>query len=331
MRPVSTAPGSSNLFGTRGNQATLGIFIGTFLYCLVVLRTIRSAEEQAPTLAARFARPSFLHLAMFGALALAITSIGVLIYFVHHVTDGIHINNVIARIGRGLLDEIAKATRDGDAGAWEDEPWSLGSDFTGAVHPDRVCPDLGRSSAVSVRDRAQRGPHRARDPGRFRSPEFRALLLVKPSGSAELETCGDYFSIGRKRSALQDFFDFRSTSWLNLPPVHCRLVSTIRSQLLPASTALGAALSDLAAMPRRNSTLRDEDGHVRVLVPRLIFADYLHLAVGQLRPYAARDPNAATHLLRSLETVAESVTDPANRTIIERERERLRSQMKTSG
>jgi uncharacterized membrane protein len=27
----------------KGNQVTLGVFIGTFLYCLVVLRTIRSA------------------------------------------------------------------------------------------------------------------------------------------------------------------------------------------------------------------------------------------------------------------------------------------------
>ena len=151
-----------------------------------------------------------------------------------------------------------------------------------------------------------------------------------PVGSAELETCGDYFSIGRKRSALQDL-RFPVDELVELA---ARALSPGVNDPFTAIACidwLGAALSDLAAMPRRNSTLRDEDGHVRVLVPRLIFADYLHLAVGQLRPYAARDPNAATHLLRSLETVAESVTDPANRTIIERERERLRSQMKTSG
>lgn len=34
-----------NFTRDRGNQATLGVFIGTYLYCLVVLRTIRSAQE----------------------------------------------------------------------------------------------------------------------------------------------------------------------------------------------------------------------------------------------------------------------------------------------
>ena len=49
---------------------------------------------------------------MFGAMALAVASIGVLIYFVHHVTDAIHINNVIARIGQGLIDDIEQRRAD---------------------------------------------------------------------------------------------------------------------------------------------------------------------------------------------------------------------------
>ena len=76
------------------------------------VRTIRSAEE-ARAETAGVVREAFVpHLALFGALALAILSIAVLIYFVHHVTDSIHINNVIARIGRGLLADIAE--RGGD-------------------------------------------------------------------------------------------------------------------------------------------------------------------------------------------------------------------------
>lgn len=34
-----------NFMSDRGNQMTLGTFIATFLYCLLVLRTIRSPEE----------------------------------------------------------------------------------------------------------------------------------------------------------------------------------------------------------------------------------------------------------------------------------------------
>ena len=97
----------SNFVRDRGNQATLGVFIGTFLYCLVVLRTIRSAEETSADTGGAVREAFVPHIAMFGALALAVASIGVLIYFVHHVTDAIHINNVIARIGHKLLADIA--------------------------------------------------------------------------------------------------------------------------------------------------------------------------------------------------------------------------------
>ena len=35
-----------NFISDRGVQVTLGVFIATFVYCLLVLRTVRSAEEE---------------------------------------------------------------------------------------------------------------------------------------------------------------------------------------------------------------------------------------------------------------------------------------------
>lgn len=87
----------TNFARDRGNQISLGVFIGTYVYCLIVLRTIRSVGEDGSATA-------FVpQIAVYGALALALASIAVLIYFFHHVTDTIHINNVIARIGRKLI------------------------------------------------------------------------------------------------------------------------------------------------------------------------------------------------------------------------------------
>ncbi|RYD18366.1 MAG: DUF2254 domain-containing protein, partial [Lysobacteraceae bacterium] len=68
----------TNFMRDRGNQVTLGTFIATFLYCLVVLRTIRSANESGGY--------SFVpNIALLVAVALAICSIAVLIFFIHHV------------------------------------------------------------------------------------------------------------------------------------------------------------------------------------------------------------------------------------------------------
>lgn len=68
------------------NQAVLGVFVGIFAYCLVVLRTIRGGDEGAFV-------PS---LAVLGGLALAFIGIGFLIYFIHHISLSIQASSIIA-------------------------------------------------------------------------------------------------------------------------------------------------------------------------------------------------------------------------------------------
>ncbi|RYE54499.1 MAG: DUF2254 domain-containing protein, partial [Hyphomicrobiales bacterium] len=90
----------SNFMSDRGNQVTLGTFIATFVYCLLVLRTIRSPEEVG-------AGAGFVpNLALLVAVLLALSSIAVLIFFIHHVPSKLHINNVIEEIGDKLIAEI---------------------------------------------------------------------------------------------------------------------------------------------------------------------------------------------------------------------------------
>ncbi|MCR9062224.1 MAG: DUF2254 domain-containing protein, partial [Rhodobacteraceae bacterium] len=92
-----------NFMRDRGNQITLGVFIGTFVYCLLVLRIVH--EASSGNSAASF--DAFVpHLSILMALALALTSVGFLIYFFHHVPETINVSNMTARIGRQLKNEI---------------------------------------------------------------------------------------------------------------------------------------------------------------------------------------------------------------------------------
>lgn len=59
-------------------QVVLGTFIATFVYCLLVLRTIRRVDEDA------FVPNLSVSLGVF----LAVASVGVLIYFIHPVNPG---------------------------------------------------------------------------------------------------------------------------------------------------------------------------------------------------------------------------------------------------
>lgn len=103
----------------RGNQVTLGTFIATFLYCLMVLRTVHAGSEDPAA-----ALDSFVpHLAIMIALALAILSVVVLIYYIHHIPQSISVANVVQRVGDELVDGIAKLypERIGDAAQSADE------------------------------------------------------------------------------------------------------------------------------------------------------------------------------------------------------------------
>lgn len=82
--------------GAEGASAGLGTFVATFLYCLVVLLTIRRAEEVA-----------FVpHVSATLGVLLAIASAGVLIYHIHQVSVSMQANEVVTRVSRELFAEI---------------------------------------------------------------------------------------------------------------------------------------------------------------------------------------------------------------------------------
>ncbi|SFP40212.1 DUF2254 domain-containing protein [Sphingomonas rubra] len=309
----------SNFVRDRGNQATLGVFIGTFLYCLVVLRTIRSAEETSADTGGAVREAFVPHIAMFGALALAVASIGVLIYFVHHVTDAIHINNVIARIGHSLLADIAG--RSGEEAATgndgvEAPPLQQGSPVaatrTGYVEA------LDEGALLTIAAERDAVITVLAVPGDF-VHRGRPVLLIEPAGDSEFDGCGELFSVSRKRSALQDL-RFPIDELVELA---ARALSPGINDPFTAIACidwLGAALMDLSKMPVKPTILRDGSGHVRVVVPRLGFADFLQSAVGQLRPYAVEDPNTGPHLLHTLGKVGDALTDPRHKALLDAER-----------
>ncbi|CAM4046346.1 putative membrane spanning protein (plasmid) [Roseomonas mucosa] len=91
-----------NFVRDAGNQVALGVFLGTFVYALVVLRTVRSVEEGA-----------FVpHLGVTGALVLALLCVGTLTWFVHHIASGINVETVIGTVHAELRDAVARLTLD---------------------------------------------------------------------------------------------------------------------------------------------------------------------------------------------------------------------------
>lgn len=320
----------TNFMSDRGNQVTLGTFIATFVYCLVVLRTIRGGEDGG-----------FVpQIAVMVGLLLALCSIAVLIYFIHHVPNSIHINNVVAHIGRQLKASVGERfpTRIGDA------PEEQGNT------PDRslkAAAMLKRESgeAAVLRSRAN-GYIQSLDEDAIMEAASRADLLVrlrhKPgdfvyegqalahawpaaSFSDEIEDAlRSSFSVGTRRTPYGDLTFLVD----ELVEIAARALSSGVNDPYTAMTCLdwlGAGASELAGRHVPSSRRVDEKGNTRVIALPETFGDFVERGFGRMRQYLARDMNAAVHALATLRSVAESCRSEQALDALAGEAEKLRS------
>lgn len=88
----------SNFMNDRGSQITLGTFVSTFVFCLLVLRTVNGQSEGG----AEFIP----HISVLIAIIFALLSLGVLIYFIHHIPQKMSMTESVASTGDDLLKSI---------------------------------------------------------------------------------------------------------------------------------------------------------------------------------------------------------------------------------
>ena len=87
----------------RGTQWTLGVFLGTFSYCMAALPAARSLPVAFVPV-----------LTVTGAMLLALVAVGWLIFFIHHISQAISVNHIVDRIAREtelVIDELMPRPR----------------------------------------------------------------------------------------------------------------------------------------------------------------------------------------------------------------------------
>jgi uncharacterized membrane protein len=85
-----------NFMRDPANQVVLGVFVGIYIYCLLVMRNISSGDHEAFVPA----------LAVLGGVVLALVGIAVFIFFIHHIATSIQAEEIIASIMRDTVKVI---------------------------------------------------------------------------------------------------------------------------------------------------------------------------------------------------------------------------------
>lgn len=119
-----------NFIRDRGAQLTLGTFVATFVYAVLVLVSIGPGPHG-----------DFIpHIGITATLGLMVADLGILIYFIHHTAVSIQLHEVIASIARDLAGAIeaqggqprAQATGESGPGLPERSPsWTPAAGWSG--------------------------------------------------------------------------------------------------------------------------------------------------------------------------------------------------------
>ena len=311
-----------NFMRDRTNQVVLGLFLATFTYCVTVMRAVHAATgEGGPDSVAAFVP----QLSIVVAMVLALTSVGALIYFIHHVPESINIMNIVARIG-GDLDEAVRQALEAD----EETPLALEH---GWIEPDDDTTAIGAPVSgyiqqidyETLEEGAER--HDARMRVLRRAGEFvvkgEDVMLVRPGEALDeeaLDEATQCIAIGSERTGAQDLF-FMADEMIE---VIGRALSPGINDPHTAVTCLDwlrVGLSRLAA----KCPADEEDlwrGH-RVARERASFASMLRRVFGGVRQYVSADRNVVLHALLVLEEIARAAGTPERLALVMAEAEAL--------
>lgn len=305
-----------NFMRDRTNQVVMGFFVSIFVYCLVVLRTIRGSDEGSfvPSLAVAF------------GLLLALVSIGMLIFFIHHIASSIQAANIVARVAaetEELLDKVfperlgdaATPTEHASLAAGPDLHWQpLPAPTTGYVQGidyDELLAFAHRAGVV-VRIEHAIGSFVVAGSAlaSVATPEGQSL----PATDQLTKSLADCYRMGDQRTLDQDVgFGLRQLVDIALKALSPGINDTTTAVM--CVDRLGSLLRVLAGRYLASS-VRAEDGQVRVLTTDPDFASYLATAFDQIRANAKTALAIYLRLLGALGTVAAQCPAGAGRTAL---------------
>ena len=300
-----------NFTADRGNQLVLGVFIATFTYTILVLRTVRSADDGEDPFVPR--------VAVTLAVVMVLVAIGFLIFYINHSARSIQVAAILDRVARRTIGDVHRLFPEQVGQADQAEP-------SDSRPPERESATVaanvaGYLQAVDARALFRLGKGRrlviAMEPniGDFVVPG-QPLASVSPRDAVDEEVCRHVrkaFLLGPERTPEQDVeFGIVEISdiaikalspGINDPTTAVRCIDRLGEVLLELGTR------------RPPRPWRTEEGQVHYLARHTDFARAVGLAFDQIRHFGASNPAIARKLLEVTTRLAALVPHP-RRTVL---------------
>jgi uncharacterized membrane protein len=299
----------NNFMRDTAAQLVLGAFIGTFTYCLLVLRTVQGEGDGYSTFVP--------HLATTLGVVLTLVSVGALIYYIHHVSMSMQVSEIALAVANDLEQAIDRLYPDPIGSEVRDDPAEArsapaegvtiagrDSGYVQVVDPERILA-LAREHGVAFWLSAR--------PGDF-VMEGSCLARVHPApadAEAVAVALRRAFTVGPDRTSEQD----AAFAVQQLVEVALRALSPGTNEPFTAVTCidrLGQALAKLACRRIPRAARSDEEGNLRVVTEARSFGELLEAAFEPIARAAAGEPLVTERLLKTLRLLAQVARRPAD-------------------
>jgi uncharacterized membrane protein len=290
----------------RVTQWTLGVFLGTFSYCMAALPAARSLPHPFAPVAT-----------VLGAMMLALTCVGWLLFFIHHISQAISVSHIVDRIAfetEIMIDDMmpwphrVNAMEDPhvlEPSTWETPFLSPQSGYIRFIDTARLVA-LAKSYHVKV--------HVVRRVGHF-VPAGTTLLMVYRGhqlSSEQREQLLDTVDLGPSRTLQQDV-EFGVLQIVDIALKAISPAANDPSTGISCVDQLSRILIRFASREMPASLLYDPPGVVRASIPRIGFEGLLTSAFEQIRLYSKADIAVSLRMLRALADIAGTTDNPAYR------------------
>jgi uncharacterized membrane protein len=293
-------------------QIAMGAFLSTFVYTLLVLRTVHNAPDDA----------SLPRIAVTLGIVLATLSLGLLMYFLYHLSELMDAPNIVAAVARDLEVIIERTT----AATPE-----RGAD-------DQAVRDDGNEASLLNGVEPEARTIAARATGYVQAIEYgellalcreRDLILRVERVTGAFVVCGDALvsvspaqrvrdqdterirhavPVAARRSLEQDV-EFGIDQFVQIA---IRALSPGRNDTFTTMLCLDRLASTFSRLAERwpEATGRRDGDRLRIIADTATFPDMIERAFGQIRTFGGQSPVVAIRCLQTLTTIARRVRRP---------------------
>lgn len=291
-----------NFTRDRGVQITLGAYLGTFSYALMVLRSVRTQEEGAFT-------P---HLSLTIGIVLAFVCVGTLVYFVAHMANRINVDTVVELVSddmrwamRSLVTDTPQATPP-NAAFWADATPIVDArrGYLQQLDEEDLA-NWAREHGTAVRLLVRRGDYV------FPGAPIALMTVHVPDAEAAVRNAT---ALGHSRGSAGD----AEYAVRQLVEVAVRALSPGINDPHTAMSVLdrlGAALCDLAGT-QLPSGVTLQDDKVVLVVPNFTYGSLADVMFNMIRQNAAGSTAVMLRILDVLTAVIACEKDESRRSVL---------------